>query len=66
MLSEEAWTVLDTTFILVILSLIKEHFAEVLRVEGHSCFLSPHISMPEKVMLGGNLGNMVNSLCVTL
>ena len=56
-LSEEILTALDTTSILFIISLMKDHFAEILRVEGHSCFLSPHIYMRGKVTLGGTLGN---------
>lgn len=42
---EEILPVLDTTPILFSISLMKDHFAETLRVDGHSCFLSPHICL---------------------
>lgn len=48
---------MDTTSIIFITSLIKGHFAEILRVEGHSGFLLPLIYMRGKVTLAGNLGN---------
>lgn len=44
-LSEEILTVLATTSIFFILSSMKDHFAGILRAEGHSCFLSPLIYM---------------------
>lgn len=47
-LSEEILTVLATTSIFFVLSSMKDHFAGILRAEGHSCFLSPLIYMRRK------------------
>ena len=57
-LSGETLTVLDTTSTLPIISLMKDHFPEILRVEGHTCLLSSHFYTRGKVTLGGNLGNV--------
>ena len=57
-LSGVTLTVLDSTSTLPIISLMKDHFAEILRVEGHRCLHSSHLYIRGKVTLGGNLGNV--------
>ena len=57
-LSGETLTVLGSTSTLPIISLMKDHSAEILRVEGHRCLHSSHLYTRGNVTLGGNLGNV--------